>query len=268
MASFLLAGAGSVAGPQLSMPPWLTNFPGATAETHATPGLVESNYETSAPAAEVIHHYRSVFADKKLPFHPNADGIGVTIRGAAPECDLLIQIRASETGTAVQVDCAAKSPVSPSASDSVVNPPTTRAGERTEARKRIPDNLAEFDQPLYPRPRAPLPPLVWPRWLVSCDGVPLEPHKGVDRFKLSYLSAEFTSASDRATILAFYADLLNANGYPVWLQSSAITPRDRSTLVEGVHHFDTNPGPNFAMRAALTPVNGLIHVELRITVRK
>ncbi len=190
------------------------------------------------------------------------------LRSAAPECDLLIQIRASDSGTAVQVDCAAKSQPGASVTGPVVAPPTTRAVRETEARKKIPDNMAEFDRPVYPRPRPPMPPLVWPRWLVSSDGVPLEPHKGVDRFKLNYWSAEFTSASDRAAILGFYADLLNANGYPVWVQSSAITPPNRTTLVEGVHYFDTKPGPNFAIRAELTPVNGSFHVELRITAHK
>ncbi len=76
---------------------------------------------------------------------------------------------------------------------------------------------------------------------------------------------EFTSTQDRETIQTFYADLLNAHDYPVWIRSAILTPKDRPAVVEGVHYFNGKPGPRFAIHVQLTPVNGAYRVELRIT---
>ncbi|GAB4371098.1 MAG: hypothetical protein OHK0021_13790 [Bryobacter sp.] len=54
-----------------------------------------------------VEHFRPIFAERQLPFQPGADGIGLTVRAAAPECDLLMQFHPSGgEATRVTVHCA------------------------------------------------------------------------------------------------------------------------------------------------------------------
>src|SRR6185295_18677592 len=57
--------------------------------------------------------YAKLFAAKGLASQANADGLGTVIRVSAPECDLLIKVHESSSGTSVKVDCS--SPQIPSA---------------------------------------------------------------------------------------------------------------------------------------------------------
>jgi hypothetical protein len=86
---------------------------------------------------------------------------------------------------------------------------------------------------------------------------------GVDRFKLKYLEAEFDSGQDRAAIQQFYVELLKAHDYPVTMESSPITPRERPAVVEGTRTFDG--ARRFVIRVDLTPTSDGVHVVLRIT---
>src|ERR1035438_8845249 len=94
---------------QPTMPAWLLNYPGVTPETTSLAALAEITYVAKAVPDVVAEHYRKLFEAQNLPFQPNSDGMGITVRGAAAECDLLLAIRAREAGTFVRVSCAAKS---------------------------------------------------------------------------------------------------------------------------------------------------------------
>src|SRR3954447_9762943 len=104
--------AGQTAQSLSSLPEWLIPYPGASAVTKIFPQLVESSYTAMAKPEEVSRHYEKLFAAKGLVSHPNADGLGTVIRASAPECDLLIKVRESPSGSSVKVDCS--SPQSPS----------------------------------------------------------------------------------------------------------------------------------------------------------
>jgi hypothetical protein len=225
------------------MPAWLTPYSGATERTRATGNRVWSNYLTAATLAETIEYYHGLFDREGLTFHPVTNALTTSIRGAAPECSLEILLHAMARSTSVQITCIAWSTGDP----------------HLQAQ-------AKFDQPVYPKARAPIPPLAWPDWLTTCEpGSTPEIQNGVDRFKLKFLKAEFTSGQDRETIQTFYAGLLNAHDYPVWIRSSSLTPKDHTAVVEGVHYFNDNPGPRFAIHVRLTPLHSAYQVELRIT---
>src|SRR5580693_5126725 len=91
-----------------SLPPWLKSYPGATTTVRSSDSVIESSYTTSAQTEDIVKHYNTLFEAAGLPFEPNPDGVGTSIRAAARECDLLIQIRSRPEGTFVKVNCSAK----------------------------------------------------------------------------------------------------------------------------------------------------------------
>src|SRR5215467_10999184 len=136
----------------LSLPAWLESYPGAAPEVRTTSVLVRSTYTTAAATPVVVEHYRKLFETAGLRFQPNSDGIGLAIRGAADECDLLIQIRQRSGGTFVDVNCAAKSQASSYSAAKTVQVPSSDHARR----------VAELGiHPTYHD--APAPPLVWPQ---------------------------------------------------------------------------------------------------------
>jgi hypothetical protein len=88
-----------------AMPAWLTPYPGAQAESA---NAVDTSYSVAARPEAVVAHYRKLITAAALPFVPNFDGMGTSIRAAATECDLLIRIRESDGGALVRVSCMAK----------------------------------------------------------------------------------------------------------------------------------------------------------------
>src|SRR6185437_585333 len=148
---------------------------------------------------------------------PNPDGIGTSIRSAAPECDLLIQIRTRSEGTFVDVNCAAKS-TAPAAPVQV-----TVAGRTQPARIAtvIPTDRMERHKQLAAemgigRQHAdqPAPPLVWPAWLTHIGGSALRPQPGVDHAKNAILTAKYTTKVPMTDLAAFYQDLMTSHEYP------------------------------------------------------
>jgi hypothetical protein len=243
-AVLVLASAGRLAASDApSMPTWLTPYPGATERTRSMGNRVWSNYLTAATLEQTIEYYHGLFDRAGLTFHPVASSLTTSIRGAAPECSFEVLIHGMGRTTSVEVTCIAW------------------ASGSSEMQ-----NQAKFDKPVYPKARAPIPPLAWPDWLTTCESsASPEIQSGVDRFKLKFLKVEFTSGQDRETIQSFYADLLNAHDYPVAMRSSSLTPKDHLAIVEGAHYFNGRPGPRFAIHVQLTPVNGAYQVELRLT---
>jgi hypothetical protein len=82
---------------------------------------------------------------------------------------------------------------------------------------------------------------------------------------MHYLKSSFLCALPRNDIQTYYADLLNSNGYPVYLRSLASTPKDRKAWVEGAQPLEGRAGRRFVIRIDLTPANDLVTVELRMT---
>ncbi len=138
--------AGPLAATEVpSMPAWLTPYPGATERTRSMGNRVWSNYLTAATLEQTIDYYHGSFDRAGLTFHPVASSLTTSIRGAAPECSFEVLIHGMARSTSVEVTCIAWS---------------TGSSEM--------QSQAKFDKPVYPKARAPLPPLAWPDWLTTC----------------------------------------------------------------------------------------------------
>jgi hypothetical protein len=282
-----LFAAGAFAQP--SMPEWLKPFPGATPTTKTFSAFVESTLTTSADSAAVTEHYRKLFETANLPFVANADGVGVNVRGAASECDLLLSIRPQPQGTLVRISCAAKSPSYTSVGSTEVATSTpSRAGASRRSLPSMPSppprmsatDIAERHQqrvaelgihPVYQD--APAPPLVWPDWLVHFRGAKLSIERGVDQSHRDYLRARFTSSAPMTEIYTFYEDLLKANAYPVHSsklgtgQTMSGVSQNADGNVEGANYPNGHPGPWSEIRVSFSRfyLNEPIKVEIRFT---
>jgi hypothetical protein len=288
----VLAAAAALASAQNAppaLPSWLAAYPGASPQTRSSSVLVESAYETPAPPADVVAHYQKLFGAAGLSANPTLDGIGTVIRGAPPECGLLITIRQRGTATAVRVSCAAKSAAAPM--KAVADPPPQAPSQRSTFQERMAQiqqdgrkareaaearqeersraaihDMEKYDRPYTPPPKAPPPPPVWPAWLVRTDGGTLPVQKGTDRLGLKTLSAAFLSKASRADIQAFYADLIQSNGYQFWSQTPANWPASRKATVEGRFYPKGDPGPRFVLKVEIgPPAEGTSQIEIRLT---
>jgi hypothetical protein len=241
-----------------TMPAWISVYPGATEQTRGLGPLVESTYTAAAPPRDVLSHFRKLFAAAGLPFQPGAAGNGFMIRAAPPECDLFIRIRRMEDGTAVQVTCTA-GPGREQAQRALAHAQDSHRGHI--------DAMEKYDRPVYPQPKrsVPMPPLTWPSWLLRIDGERLEVQTGVDGVMMHYLKSSYLCALPRNDIQTYYADLLNSNGYPVYLRSLASTPKNRKAWVEGAQSLEGRAGRRFVIRIDLTPADELVTVDLRMT---
>ena len=245
----LLLGAGLVGGQaapnQPLLPQWLVPYPGASAATSvAATNLVESSYAATAKAADVSGHYAKLFAAAGLAFQTSFDGLGTAIRASAPECDLLIQIRESSSGTRVKVDCSSKQiPSLQSASaDNVIvaNGGTSHHLKSVEEIKRYNEErvreskarqesiaqagiarMQQYDNPVYPQAQpAPLaryhddaPALVWPSWLTAINGERLSQPTQSSRGPESSLSCKYQTTVTMTQLERFYQQVLQRNGF-------------------------------------------------------
>lgn len=215
----------------LAAPGWLTPYPGAQAEETRSEASVRTQYSTAAQPAEVIAHYRKLIAAAGLAPATNADGLGTSIRAAAPECELLVQIRESGSGTLVRTACSARVAASNALPPVTGSAPARRfptAGDRAaramiEANeRRAGETMRKYDRPVYP-PHAKLdiwdesttPPLEWPAWLVHMPGASrgLTVTERVDKNdKRPYLYSSFTTNAPMTEIHEFYERLFTVNG--------------------------------------------------------
>ncbi len=276
----------------VSLPSWLAAFPGTTAVPRDSGGMVETTYSTPAKPADVVEHYRKLFEAADLPFQPNPNGMGTSIRGAAPECDLLILIRPQGAGTGVDVSCVAKSPAPAAAATSAVE--VINGGSATSRARTAPHpvrtsptagqphltadeiwarhaELAKQIHPVYHD--APAPPLVWPSWLAHVQGGELPIQRGTDQSRKAYLESRYVTTQPMSRIYAFYKDLLAANEYPVH-SSELSTGHTMSGVqqnalghVEGTNYPDGAPGPRTVIRVdfSRSHLNDPITVRMRIT---
>ena len=136
-----------------------------------------------------------------------------------------------------------------------------------EAHRGRIDSMQKYDRPVYPQPKRPAPPMpppAWPAWLGRIDGAPLDVQKGIDGVRMHYLKSSFVCDAARNEIQAYYADLLNSNGFPVYLRSLDSTPKDRKAWVEGARYLEGQAGRKQVIRIDIAPTDDLITVELRL----
>ena len=261
----------AIAQATLSLPGWLAPFPDATPEVRTNSVLLRSTYTTAAAPADVVEHYRKLFQTAGLAFHPNSDGIGVAIRGATDECDLLIQVRPRTPGTFVDVNCAAKSQPPPPSPGKTVTVISSGAANRRDP-EAYARRVAELGiHPTYHD--APAPPLVWPEWLVHIQGAAIRPQQGVDQSRKAYLKVRYVSSRPMTTIYNFYEDLLNSHEYRVHTsrlstgQTIGGILQNAHGYVEGTNYPDGAPGARTVIHVGFSRVhlNDPITVEMRIT---
>ncbi len=270
-----------------SLPAWLESYPGATASVRSSDSLVESSYTIAAQPENIVEHYRKLFEAAGLPFLPNSDGIGTSIRASAPECDLLIQIRTQQEGSFVDVNCSAKTQSAGTfipADVKVItgHPQAPAPASLPPAHHMTPEEMMEqhhrkaAEMGLHRvHPDAPAPPLVWPFWLLQVSGAPVRTERGVDYAKDGMLSARYTTNAPMTEIYRFYRELLTEHEYPT--RSSMSTGHTQTGIqqnalgyVEGSNYPDGAPGAYSTIHVSFdrSVLNGPITVSLRFTTHE
>jgi hypothetical protein len=274
----------------LSPPSWLASYPGATATIRPSDNTVESSYTTSAQLDDIIQHYGTLFKAAGLPFEPNSDGIGTSIRAAAPECDLLIQIRSRTEGSFVKVNCSAKTQPSSTYLPGDVKvitsrPQPTRVSSTAPAPPPPHRTSADFMEMHRQKVAemgihrehhdAPAPPLVWPSWLTNVNGAQLKTTSSVDQSKNAMLRAQYTTNAPMTEIYHFYQEGLASHEYPTRSQLSTgqtMSGIQQNALgyVEGSNYPDGAPGAYSEIRVDFDRrvLNGPITVTLRFTTHE
>ena len=273
---FTLAPALSQADVQL--PSWLASYPGTNPTVHSNDSLAQESYIVDAQPSEVVAHYRKVFEAQGLAFQPNPDGIGTTIRAAAKECDLLIQIRRREEGTYTKVTCSGKvdpASIQPAANPNIemitgITPPPPPASAAAKAPADLPKPLPPIKFNKVPH-NMPAPPLVWPGWLRHVQGDPLKPTNVTDQTGFKYLNAKYTTDAPMTEIFDFYRNLMldhdyRPNGTLVAGHTAKGVQQNAMGNLEGVKYVDGAPGANTTIDISIdrTVLNGPITVSLRV----
>ncbi len=229
----------ALAAAELSLPDWLAPYPGVAPSMRTSAGLIESSYNAGVKPADIVAHYEKEFAAAHVESMANDDGIGISLRGSAPECDLLIKIREQSGGSFVSVNCSEKSSSAPQDATFLPQPSTARrpfpasprerdahtaqmlADADARHKQRIADQ-SRFDQPVYPKPRSEQADtgglvLAWPPWLVHMKDAdrPLHVVKKTDQSGSAYLESMYKTTRPMSEIYNFYEDVMNANGYRV-----------------------------------------------------
>ncbi len=264
-------------------PKWLHIPAEWKAERSVSPGLVSLQYRVAEKADEAAKKLAEFFAAAKLPYAPQADGIGLSARVAAAQCDLLLQFHPANSGTQVKIHCAAKSapandfyiPAQGRASRSV--PPNVTDFERNSRR-----TMAKYDQPQaassIPFYNDDAPALQWPAWLGRLDGQPLARPERQQKDRKDCLVSRYTTSSTPMSNLVYgYEDLLEANGFRVPtmnLQTGSTwngkIVQNKSGRVEGTLSADGRVnGPSTRVQASFnrSVVNGPIAVYLEVCVQ-
>jgi hypothetical protein len=231
------------------MPAWLVPYPGATAQTRQMGNTAESSFSVPEAVHEVLSHYRALFASAGVPFQPGPMGGGFFILTPLPECDLTISIRRLEPNTTVKVTCSPRL----ASTQQIINQQAQARAEQAAS-----DRMKEFDTPVYPQPKAPTGPLMWPVWLVCVDGSKLR----VERFP-GILKSSFTSQPPREAVQSFYADLFNSHNYRV-TQGLAAVPEKFGSWVMGTTDQNGESGRRAVVRVKIRPVGQDFAVELSL----
>lgn len=271
------------AGVAPEWPKWLSIPVEWKAERSESPGLVSLRYRVAGTPDEAARQLSELFAAAKLHYSPQADGIGFSARVAAAECDLLLQFHPSNSGTQVNIHCAAKSaPV-----NDFYIPPQGRAS------RSMPPSVANFERdsrrtmPKYDQPQAAssipfynddAPALHWPAWLGRLDGQPLARLERQHKDRKDCLVSRYTTSNTPMSNLVYgYEDLMEANGFRVPtmnLQTGSTwngkIVQNKSGRVEGSLSADGRVnGPSTKIQASFnrSMLNGPIAVYLEVCVQ-
>jgi len=280
MALVLFAFAPAFSQAAFTLPPWLVSYPGTNPKVYSSDSFAQTSYVVDAQPSEVVDHYRKLFEAQGLAFQPNPDGMGTTIRAAAKECDLFIQIRKREEGTFTKVTCSGK--VDTSSMQAAENPNIEMiTGITPPPPKAKPGEAAGSDQqkgspsPIkvntVPR-NMPAPPLVWPGWLTQVHGQALKPKLKADP---KSLNATYTTNAPMTEIFDFYRNLLMDHNFrpsadiATGHTSSGVQQNAMGT-VDGVNYVDGYPGANTTINISMdrTVLNGPITVTLRVSTHE
>ena len=262
-----------------TLPPWLASYPGTNPKVYSSDNFAQTSYVVDAEPSEVMAHYRQLFATQGLAFQPNPDGMGTTIRVAAKECDLLIQIRKRGEGTFTKVTCSGK--IDASSMQAAENPNIEMiTGITPPPPKAKPGEPAGADQQgrlppikVNKTPHSmPAPPLVWPGWLGHVRGQTLKPTIATDSMRNQYLKAQYKTDAPMTEVFDFYRNLLMNHDYmPRGSLATGHTDsgiqQNAMAIVEGVNYVDGAPGANSTIEISIdrTVLNGLITVALRFS---
>jgi hypothetical protein len=118
---------------------------------------------------------------------------------------------------------------------------------------------------------APAPPLVWPDWLLGVDGARLKPQRGTDQSHNDILRVEYRTTAPMTRVFAFYKDLLNAHGYPVYSSELGTghtisgVQQNAGGHVEGANYPDGTPGPRTEIRVTFSRF--YLNEPIRVTIK-
>lgn len=256
----LIALAPAFSQATFTFPSWLASYPGTHPKVYSSGSLAQESYFVDAEPMEVLEHYRGLFEAQGLPFQPNPDGMGTTIRLATKDCDLFIQVRRREGRTYTKVTCAGKidaasmqAPENPGI-EMITGvtppppPPSKGGGDQSPAAVKVNKSL----QPMA------APPLVWPGWLSQVRGMSLRPTVANTPTGGS-LKAQYRTDASTNEVYDFYRNLLMSHDY---LPSSSLST---GASVEGVNYVDGAPGANSTIQVSIdrTALNGQIGVAVR-----
>ena len=281
LAFVLIALASGFSQGDFRLPTWLVSYPGTNPTVHSNDSLAQMSYIVDAEPAEVVAHYRKLFEAQCLAFQPNPDGIGTTIRAAAKECDLFIQIRRREEGTFTKVTCTAKvdpSLLQPAANPNIemitgITPPPPPESAIAKAKgdagkEKPPPPPIKINKVPH---NMPAPPLVWPSWLTHLSGDALRPALKTDPTGFKSLTAVYMTNMPMTDIFDFYRNLLEDHDYrPKAFLAAGHTAKgvQQNALgsVTGVHYVDGAPGANTSIDVSIdrTVLNGPITVTVRV----
>ncbi|MDX2154103.1 MAG: hypothetical protein SFV54_25410 [Bryobacteraceae bacterium] len=284
----------------VTMPPWLSAYPGSRPEVRSSQSLVDVSYTAEAPVEQVLAYLSEIFQREGVGFRPNADGVGTSIRASAPECDLLLKVREVPGGTSVRISCSARVAGVPAEGTAVVDVRSPsrrplRRGTYTESEHtrrmraeaeaahqgRI-DEMKRYDRPVAasaitqkPFYNDDAPPLVWPSWLVQVGSTqPPKPMAG-ESYGKRHLEHRYRTTLPMTDVYRFYEALLKTNGLRVANsqigtgQTLGRIVQNASGYVEGHRSEDgTVGGPSTRVEATFRRhhLNEPITVTLRVTV--
>jgi hypothetical protein len=242
--ALLFIGSLSFAEPP-KLPSWLQPYAGATPKTETSEHLTESFYTAEATTQQVLAHLGRVLKQNGVPFTTSADGIGTSLRGSAPECDLLIKVREAETGTTVRISCSERSSTPAAGPPSDVQVLRSTSGRRplpspsslgsdhtrrmhaeaeADHRRRV-QGMRRYDNPAPSSAiQAPsrgsfynndAPPLQWPSWFIPSGSRQAPKPVLTKMYGKQYLEVRYRTTLPMTDLYLFYEDLFKAQGLDV-----------------------------------------------------
>lgn len=211
----------------MAWPQWLQAPEGVKIERQVNPGLITVQYRVNGKPDEAAQQLSAAFAAAKLAYQPQADGIGLSARVAAPECDLLLQFHPSQGGTQVSLHCAARTqptnnyyvPQQGGRPSMTRSTPITRQSVENFQREQQ-AYMAQYDRPQPVAGRSSyanqMPPIAWPVWLGRLDGGALAQPVAKRNGSYQCLVSKYVDhQTDMSVLVSSYKGMMEGSGYRV-----------------------------------------------------